>query len=46
MSGRNDVDYQCRVQLDRQYVETWSFLRDLMIIVSTVRVVLSARGCY
>lgn len=46
VSGRNDVDYQSRVQLDRQYVERWSFRRDLVILVATVRVVVTARGCY
>jgi exopolysaccharide production protein ExoY len=46
VSGRNDVDYDRRVTLDRDYVERWSFRRDLGIIVRTVRVVLTARGCY
>jgi len=46
VSGRNDVDYRTRVELDRDYVEDWSFRRDLVILVKTVRVVASARGCY
>jgi exopolysaccharide production protein ExoY len=46
VSGRNDVDYTTRVTLDRQYVEDWSFRRDLVIIAKTVRVVATARGCY
>lgn len=46
VSGRNDIGYSSRVQLDRQYVEAWSFWRDLVIIVATVRVVVTARGCY
>jgi exopolysaccharide production protein ExoY len=46
VSGRNDVDYATRVALDRQYVEAWSFQRDLTIIVKTARVVVTARGCY
>jgi lipopolysaccharide/colanic/teichoic acid biosynthesis glycosyltransferase len=46
VSGRNDVDYRTRVALDRDYVEDWSFRRDLVILVKTVRVVASARGCY
>jgi exopolysaccharide production protein ExoY len=46
VSGRNDVDYTTRVALDRQYVEDWSFRRDLVIIAKTARVVVSARGCY
>lgn len=46
VSGRNDVDYGTRVTLDRHYVEQWSFRRDLAIIASTVRVVVTARGSY
>lgn len=46
VSGRNDVSYATRVALDRDYVDEWSFRRDLLIIAKTVRVVVSARGCY
>ena len=46
ISGRNDVDYARRVWLDTEYVENWSFWRDLTIIASTFRVVLTSRGCY
>src|SRR5579872_182406 len=46
VSGRNDVDYGTRVSLDHQYIEHWSFRRDLAIIASTVRVVVTARGSY
>jgi exopolysaccharide production protein ExoY len=46
VSGRNDVDYATRVALDREYVERWSFWRDLAIISRTVRPLVSSRGCY
>jgi exopolysaccharide production protein ExoY len=46
VSGRNDVDYGSRVELDRDYVESWAIRRDFLIIVKTVRVVVTARGCY
>jgi exopolysaccharide production protein ExoY len=46
VSGRNDVDYSSRIRLDRDYVERWAIRRDLLIIVKTVRVVMTARGCY
>jgi lipopolysaccharide/colanic/teichoic acid biosynthesis glycosyltransferase len=46
VSGRNEVDYSTRGELDRNYIESWSFWRDLAIIVKTARVVVSARGCY
>jgi exopolysaccharide production protein ExoY len=45
VSGRNDLDYATRVALDRDYVENWSFWRDLTIIAKTARVVVAARGC-
>ena len=46
ISGRNDVDYSTRVALDRDYVEDWSFWRDVSIIAKTARVVVTARGSY
>jgi len=46
VSGRNDVDYSRRVMFDKQYVERWSFGRDLAIILKTFCVVMTGRGCY
>jgi exopolysaccharide production protein ExoY len=46
VSGRNDVDYRRRVELDRAYVENWNFWRDIAILVKTVYVVVATRGCY
>ena len=46
VSGRNQVSYEERVQLDRCYAETWSFWLDLRILVRTVSVVLSRRGAH
>ena len=46
VSGRNDVDYAGRVRFDREYVESWSFRRDLAIIVKTFYVVIIGKGCY
>jgi len=43
-SGRSDISYDQRVRIDQYYVEHWTFSRDLMIILKTVPVVLSARG--
>jgi exopolysaccharide production protein ExoY len=40
------VDYARRVALDSQYVENWSFWRDVAIITKTVRVIVTSRGCY
>jgi len=46
VSGRNDIDYDRRVELDRTYVTAWSFSRDLMILLRTVKVVFSRVGSY
>lgn len=46
VSGRNDVTYATRVLLDRDYVQHWSFGRDVRILLRTIPAVLSARGVY
>lgn len=46
VSGRNDVSYAERVQLDRQYRMRVSFLFDLGIVLRTVPAVIGAKGCY
>jgi exopolysaccharide production protein ExoY len=46
ISGRNDVSYLNRVAFDQHYVENWSFLQDMVIIVKTFPAVLSSRGSY
>lgn len=46
VSGRNDVSYGTRVAFDRHYVENWSFVFDLKIIIKTVPAVFSSRGSY
>jgi exopolysaccharide production protein ExoY len=46
VSGRNDISFEHRVALDHEYVENWSFMSDIAIIIKTFRVVITARGCY
>jgi lipopolysaccharide/colanic/teichoic acid biosynthesis glycosyltransferase len=46
VSGRNDVDYQTRVQMDVQYESSRSFQYDLLILVRTLRVVVNSKGAY
>ena len=46
VSGRNDVSYAERVQLDRQYRIKASFAFDLEIVLRTVPAVVFGRGCY
>jgi undecaprenyl-phosphate galactose phosphotransferase len=46
ISGRNDLDYSARVQLDSWYVRNWSLWNDIVILLRTFRVVLKRRGAY
>jgi exopolysaccharide production protein ExoY len=46
ISGRNDVSYAQRVAYDMHYVENWSIVFDMKIILRTVPVVVAARGSY
>lgn len=46
ISGRNDVDYSARVQLDAWYVRNWSLWNDVIILLRTVKVVLKRNGAY
>lgn len=46
VSGRSDVDYDSRVQMDSWYVRNWSFWQDIVLLVKTVSVVLDRKGAY
>lgn len=46
ISGRNDIDYCDRVNLDAWYVKNWSLWYDFVILAKTVRVVLRGKGAY
>jgi Undecaprenyl-phosphate galactose phosphotransferase WbaP len=46
VSGRTDLSYQRRVDLDTDYIRGWSFLGDLKILFKTVEVVLGGHGAY
>lgn len=46
ISGRNDIDYADRVNLDAWYVKNWSLWYDIVILLKTVRVVLGKSGAY
>jgi exopolysaccharide production protein ExoY len=46
VSGRNDVTYASRVEMDTAYVDQMNFLSDLVILLRTVPAVLKSRGCY
>jgi undecaprenyl-phosphate galactose phosphotransferase len=46
ISGRNDVDYSTRVNLDAWYVRNWSLWNDIAIMFKTIRVVFRGSGAY
>jgi len=44
VSGRNEVDFDRWMALDLKYIDTWSTLLDLKILLKTVPAVLSGKG--
>ncbi|MDB5490282.1 MAG: UDP-phosphate galactose phosphotransferase [Micavibrio sp.] len=46
VSGRNDVSYEERVELDTRYVRHWSFWNDISILFKTVGVIACRKGAY
>lgn len=46
VSGRNDVSYDERVQMDVFYCRKWSLYLDLVIIMRTIPAVLKGNGAY
>ena len=46
VSGRSSIGFQRRVALDTHYVKTWSFMKDIRLMVLTVPAVLASRGSY
>ena len=46
VSGRSDLTYEEAVRLDLYYVDNWSMLQDLVILMRTVGAVVGSRGAY
>jgi lipopolysaccharide/colanic/teichoic acid biosynthesis glycosyltransferase len=46
VSGRSDLSCEEAVRLDISYVENWSLLADLEILVKTLRAVVRPQGAY
>jgi lipopolysaccharide/colanic/teichoic acid biosynthesis glycosyltransferase len=46
VSGRSDVDFDERVEMDAEYISRQSFKYDLEILFKTVAAVLNRRGAY
>jgi exopolysaccharide biosynthesis polyprenyl glycosylphosphotransferase len=46
VSGRSEVSFQDWMLLDMRYIDHWSFVGDLSLIVRTIPVVLTGRGAH
>lgn len=46
INGRNNLDWPERIELDVWYVDNQTFLLDLIILIKTIKVVLSREGSY
>jgi lipopolysaccharide/colanic/teichoic acid biosynthesis glycosyltransferase len=46
VSGRSDIDFDTWIDMDLEYIETWSLRLDLGLLARTVPAVLSGRGAY
>lgn len=46
VSGRSDVSEEERIRLDHSYVDNWSGVQDMAIVLRTVRAVLKREGAY
>jgi exopolysaccharide biosynthesis polyprenyl glycosylphosphotransferase len=44
ISGRNNIDFDRWMQLDLEYIDSWTPMLDLKILLKTVPVVLSGKG--
>ena len=46
VSGRNEIDYDMRVNLDTWYVLNWSLWFDTVILLKTIGVIFKKEGAY
>jgi exopolysaccharide biosynthesis polyprenyl glycosylphosphotransferase len=46
VSGRSDLSWDRSVRLDLSYVDNWSMVGDILIIIRTLRAVLQHKGAY
>lgn len=46
VSGRSDLPWEKAVRLDLSYVDNWSMVGDVLIIIKTLRAVLERKGAY
>jgi exopolysaccharide biosynthesis polyprenyl glycosylphosphotransferase len=46
VSGRSDLEFETWVEMDLEYIDTWTLRRDLELLLRTLPAVLSGRGAY
>lgn len=46
VSGRNDIDYSERIEMDSWYVRNWSIWMDMVLLMKTIKVVMEKKGAY
>jgi lipopolysaccharide/colanic/teichoic acid biosynthesis glycosyltransferase len=46
ISGRSDLSWNESIRLDLSYVDNWSMVGDILIILKTVRAVIQRKGAY
>jgi len=46
VSGRNDLSYEKRVEIDSYYARNWSIIGDIAIMLKTIPAVLLQKGAY
>ncbi len=46
VSGRSDLPFKQQVQLDKEYIQNRSVLKDIVILFKTIPAVLSGKGAY
>lgn len=46
ISGRSDIPFEKQVSLDKEYILSHGFLRDLSILLKTIPAILSGKGAY
>ncbi len=44
VSGRNDIDFETWMKLDLEYIDNWSFLLDVKLLLKTIPVVVVGAG--
>lgn len=46
ISGRNDIDFEHWMQLDMKYIDSWSLILDLKILLKTIPAVIQQKGAH